>query len=301
MSLGFGYFPDYSTSTQLSQRLADFYLKIFGYPYAPRRNEVKLVFKQLAAAANQKILDIGCGDGIWTNQLATSSGAKITGLDYSAHDLKIAKKRAAQMKITNINYLKGDAQQMPFRKNTYDKVFSISTLEHIKNDAKTFKEMYRVLKPGGTAIISVPVDKTPAIIKYLVKIPSPFNKIFQTSIQQAKSATEFRSLVDKRFAHYRTYQPDRLKNKLSKIGFEIASEQFHVKLIAKLPQILFQTLKIFEWEKRVASKYSFSNLVIFPLIFPFIYPCYLLDNLLPINDGYVQVLTITKPVKSHLK
>ena len=83
--MSFGYFPDFKNRSPVK----NWYLKIFGYPYAPRRNEVKLVFKYLNPRPGEKILDIGCGDGIFTNELV-KRGLNVTGIDISEKDLKKA-------------------------------------------------------------------------------------------------------------------------------------------------------------------------------------------------------------------
>jgi SAM-dependent methyltransferase len=52
-----------------------------------------------------------------------------------------------------------DITQMPFPDNSFDAIICIHVLEHIPDDAKAMRALYRVLKPGGWAIILVPLDK----------------------------------------------------------------------------------------------------------------------------------------------
>ena len=61
----FGYVPDYRNKSLLK----DAYMSIFGYPYPPRRNEARKVFNLLKLRKSDKILDIGCGDGVWYLEL----------------------------------------------------------------------------------------------------------------------------------------------------------------------------------------------------------------------------------------
>ncbi len=51
-----------------------------------------------------------------------------------------------------------DITEIPFESNSYDAIICIHVLEHVENDRKAMDELYRVLKPGGWAVITVPID-----------------------------------------------------------------------------------------------------------------------------------------------
>ena len=55
--------------------------------------------------------------------------------------------------------VKADLCNLPFESNTYDLILCNHVLEHIPNDKLAMKEIYRVLKQGGTAILQVPLDE----------------------------------------------------------------------------------------------------------------------------------------------
>lgn len=93
------------------------------------------------------ILDIGCGWG----EFAEAFGVKIDmGIDISPQDLRTAAKGKMYKNLTL-----ADARNLPFADNSYGSIFSISTFEHITNPKKLLKEIYRVLKPGGTMAITM--------------------------------------------------------------------------------------------------------------------------------------------------
>ncbi len=54
--------------------------------------------------------------------------------------------------------LKVDIQDIPFESNSFDAIICIHVLEHVENDTCAMGELFRVLKPGGWALISVPID-----------------------------------------------------------------------------------------------------------------------------------------------
>jgi ubiquinone/menaquinone biosynthesis C-methylase UbiE len=289
----FGYFPDFKNSNPFG----DLYLRLIGYPFGSRRNEVRLVLKEVNAQPGQKILDIGCGDGIWTNYLANSSQAEIHGLDVSKHDLNIAKKRAALSKV-NVRYHLEDATKMSFKTATFDTVFSISTLEHTDNDDAIFKEIYRVLKPGGKIVVSMPTDRVLPIAKWWLKLPKPLRFFLQTPLQKANSVKQYVSLLNKKFVHKRLYTIDSIQKKFAKAKILYSQHRYHISFFGLVPHSLVHTLKLFEWQKTKTSAYSFTNQVIFALSFPVLYPWYLLDNLLPNKKGFVIIVIGHKPKKS---
>jgi len=71
----------------------------------------------------------------------------LENLDYTTGDL--------ESPIADVHF---DIQEIPFANETYDVVICNHVLEHVDDDAKAMSEMYRILKPGGFAILQVPQD-----------------------------------------------------------------------------------------------------------------------------------------------
>jgi SAM-dependent methyltransferase len=86
-----------------------------------------------------------------------------------------------------------DARKIPFSENTFDKIFSISVLEHIPNDEdqKAVLEMTRVLKPKGKLIVTVPMS-----LDYLEKYLSSANFYWKTHTKQSKGLFFFQRRYD---------------------------------------------------------------------------------------------------------
>jgi ubiquinone/menaquinone biosynthesis C-methylase UbiE len=80
------------------------------------------------------ILDLACGNGIFTRRLACE-GATVTGLDFSAHLLK----QNPHGQLT-----RGDATHLPFMDGTFDVVFEANLLHHVSNVPEVMREMSRV-------------------------------------------------------------------------------------------------------------------------------------------------------------
>lgn len=96
------------------------------------------------------ILDVACGTGIYTREMAKKNeNGQLIGLDLSWPMLKQAVKYIHRDNIENINYLRGDAQNLPFPDNIFDVVNCCGALHLFPNPDKFFQEVLRVLKPGG--------------------------------------------------------------------------------------------------------------------------------------------------------
>jgi SAM-dependent methyltransferase len=93
------------------------------------------------------LLDVACGTGN-ASIPAANAGARVTGLDFSPELLEIARERAADAMV-EIDFVEGDAQELPFEDDSFDRV--VSTFGHMfaPDHERTAAEMKRVLRPGG--------------------------------------------------------------------------------------------------------------------------------------------------------
>ena len=96
-------------------------------------------------ASDLKVLDIGCGAGFLSNDLALHS-LQVTGLDFSASSLAVAK---AHDVTQTVQYIEGDAYALPFDDESFEAITCMDFLEHVENPARVIQEASRVLKPNG--------------------------------------------------------------------------------------------------------------------------------------------------------
>ncbi len=99
----------------------------------------------------KRVLEIGCGVGTDLSQFA-KNGALVTGVDLTESAIKLAKRRFKAMRLKGTLRV-ADAERLPFPSNSFDLVYSFGVLHHTPNTQKAMNEVYRVLKPGGTARI----------------------------------------------------------------------------------------------------------------------------------------------------
>lgn len=131
--------------------LDEAWLSANDHPIALLRAEnaarIPWILKTIKAHCKEQVsvLDIGCGAGFLTNQLA-KEGFQVTGIDLSLPSLDIAKKSDETKRVS---YLKASADALPFDAETFDVVSALDLLEHVENPQRVIEEAARVLKPGG--------------------------------------------------------------------------------------------------------------------------------------------------------
>jgi SAM-dependent methyltransferase len=122
--------------------------------------EMPAMFKMLGNVKGKKILDWGCGSGLYLEKLK-KKGAKVKGFDISQEMVEIAKEINPEIEIKL-----GSGTKIPF-KEKFDIVFASLAIHYLKNLDKPFEEIKRVLKPKGIFIFSTgnPIAKAGKSVK----------------------------------------------------------------------------------------------------------------------------------------
>lgn len=103
--------------------------------------------------AEDRVLDVATGPGSLSLQ-AAGLAREVVGLDFSPAMLGQLRARMNARGIQNLSVLEGDGQALPFEEASFDAAFSMFGLMFFPDRAKGFSELYRVLKPGGRAVVS---------------------------------------------------------------------------------------------------------------------------------------------------
>ncbi len=101
----------------------------------------------------KKVLDVATGAGIFLVEFA-KMGADAIGIDITSYAIKHASRNLA-LRGLKAEVIKMDAQELSFSDNTFDYVHAWGCVMHMPDTEKAIREIYRVLKPGGTALIYV--------------------------------------------------------------------------------------------------------------------------------------------------
>lgn len=108
----------------------------------------ELVAERVGAAAGEELLDVATGSGNVALP-AAARGARVTGLDLTPELLEVARKRAAQAGL-EVDWLEGDAEQLPFADGSFDRVTSCFGVIFAPRQEQAARELVRVARPGAT-------------------------------------------------------------------------------------------------------------------------------------------------------
>jgi len=123
---------------------------------------VEQTLKQFVGRNSElRVLEVGCGTGHWLDLLKTW-GFRVTGLDLSAQMLA-----RAQASLPHVELARAQAESLPYRPESFDRVFCVNALHHFADKLGFLREARRILRPGGT-FLSVGLDPHRGIDRWYV-------------------------------------------------------------------------------------------------------------------------------------
>lgn len=175
--------------------------------------EIKILFNDYLIFG-EKVLDLGCGNGRYF-PFFKEKRINYFGIDFSEKLIEIAKN-----KYPEGNFQVGDALNLPFPENFFDKVYSIATLHHIPSKEfrlQFLKEIKKILKPEGILILTVwrfhRLKETYLLFKYTIL------KLFGKTKLDWKDIFEPWGKKIERYYHW--FSKRELENLVKEVNFKI--------------------------------------------------------------------------------
>ncbi|HEX3874136.1 MAG TPA: class I SAM-dependent methyltransferase [Solirubrobacteraceae bacterium] len=116
--------------------------------YRGRRRVIAEALHRLRLSRDIAILDAGCGSG--RNMVDLAAFGRVTGLELA--DASVA--RARERGVGDV--VQGTLDAMPFAADSFDLAVSFDVIEHLEDDQRALAELRRVVRPGGTLLVTVP-------------------------------------------------------------------------------------------------------------------------------------------------
>ncbi|MAV64312.1 MAG: bifunctional demethylmenaquinone methyltransferase/2-methoxy-6-polyprenyl-1,4-benzoquinol methylase [Pelagibacteraceae bacterium TMED237] len=142
----------------------------FGVDYYWRHR----LIKEMNVNQNQSILDVATGTGDVVLKLSPIC-KKVTGIDIASNMIDLAKIKQSRKNLSNVNFLVGDAEKLPFDDSSFDLITISYGYRNISNPEKALKEFNRILKNNGKLFILEFSEPTNKFI-------SPFYKFYSYKI-----------------------------------------------------------------------------------------------------------------------
>ncbi len=177
------------------------------YNFVIRKRHVLNLFDRRGG----RFLDAGCGTGDFIPDLVARDG-EVFALDFASEMIEEARARVGQNGHDRpVQYYVGDVSTLPFEANFFDAIIAVGLIEYLADVDAALRQMYKVLKPGGTLIVTVPNIASP-FMAYETLVPKAKN-VVKRALAAAGLRTPERSYLQRHFL------PWRLDRQLGKIGF----------------------------------------------------------------------------------
>jgi methionine biosynthesis protein MetW len=175
----------------------------------------KSILELIEINPNDKIIDLGCGDGKLTFRIRDKSKAKnIYGIDIFCGSLKNLKDQGLEVYIGDLN------QKLPIEDGTFDVVHANQVIEHLVETDNFVREIYRILCPGGYAIISTPNLASFHNLVSLIFGKQPFTAHVSNEILLGNSFDPQKGTRHSR-SHFRIFTRESLKAIFEYYGFDV--------------------------------------------------------------------------------
>ncbi|MCK4387292.1 MAG: methyltransferase domain-containing protein [Dehalococcoidia bacterium] len=190
-----------TTNKEVFDQIAESWYRVRHWPLL--RKELEELAERWQAG---RLLNVGCGHG--ADFLPFRHGFELWGIDFSPQMLKQAQRYSTKFSFC-VNLVTADMRSLPFLDNSFDWIIAVAAYHHIKgkNDReRAFRELRRVLKPGGEAFLTVWNKGQPRFW-----------------LKSKEQQIPWRLRGETVYRYYHLFSYGEMKRLLAEVGFEILS------------------------------------------------------------------------------
>jgi ubiquinone/menaquinone biosynthesis C-methylase UbiE len=191
-------------------------------PWSEFRTKVSPTVEKFVKSQKGRILDVGCGSG---RNFIKVKGLEWYAIDFSREMIKMSDEEAKRKKM-QVNLVKAKSEDLPFDEGFFDSVLCFAVIHCVDSKAKrkkTIEEIFRVLRPGGQALIASWGPRSPRLK----------NKDKESFVPWTVREGE-----GKQMRYTYIFDLDELKELCEAAGFEVVSawEERNVNVIVRKPE-----------------------------------------------------------------
>jgi SAM-dependent methyltransferase len=248
----------------LSRRL----LPMLRYLNLMRALEIRLMAPWLGQMEGSRVLDVGCGHGLYSLDLARR-GAMLVGCDLQHPALTDARQTALGLGLNGqALFLLADGAALPLPEGAFDLVICNCVLEHVADDGAALAAMARSLRRGGILYLSVDNADHGLTLGFLEGLSGGAKgRLLQPDVAAAPSVSAgLEARLDHLYAVLRRYHQDELTRSLSDLGLSILDSRPYLSGIGAAQYEAFHVLRFLDQSRGLGRLlYMLSSLFLYPL------------------------------------
>ncbi len=177
------------------------------------KRRVHTIFEWIKPTEDKRILDCACGRGFYLNMFRYVSDCALVGLELEWDVINMARRSVGN--LSDLMLTNASIDHLPYADDSFDGVILSEILEHIEDDVGGLREVYRVLKRGGTVAITVPNANYPFWW-------DPLNRTLETILGTHIHAGPLAGIWAN---HVRLYDSEQLHDAVRSAGFYVEEER----------------------------------------------------------------------------
>ena len=150
---------EYETDERLARRIA-------AYRFAEGDDPREVLFGAVAEGAPRRVLEVGCGDGWFSERVRRELSCEAVAVDQSRHMFELTRSRGVEALVS-------DAAELPFEDGSFDCAVAAWMLYHVARLEQELAELARVLRPRGRLVAVTNADDHLAELADLLQVPRP--------------------------------------------------------------------------------------------------------------------------------